>query len=169
MSKAALRMTKLRALIVLFLLAGLSGTAKSQQEKTPEVELQTLRGKVVWLAEALERRYGIHSVPEAAERILALETASGRLHPLLEDKRGRSFRLDPRLRSEQVELLVRVHAKSPMAQVIKIFAIDARENRFELDYWCEICSIAMFELKACDCCQAPIVLRRRPVPPARPQ
>ena len=33
--------------------------------------------------------------------------------------------------------------------------------RLELDYWCDICAIAMYELKECECCQGPIELRRR--------
>jgi hypothetical protein len=115
------------------------------------------------MAEALERRHGVQSVREAAERILAFETPEGVLHPLLEDERGRAFRRDPRLRNQDLELLVRQHAGSPMLQVIKTFAIDASGEKFELDYWCEICAIAMFELKPCDCCQAPIELRRRKV------
>ena len=49
-----------------------------------------------------------------------------------------------------------------MVQVIQIFAIKP-DGLHELDYWCEICAIAMFDLKPCDCCQGPIDLRRRPV------
>jgi len=110
--------------------------------------------------EALGRLHGVRTVPEAAERILALETRDGRLHPLIEDIRGRGFRRDKRLRSTPVELLVRRRKGSPMMQVIRVFAI-TKGAKHELDYWCEICAIAMFELKPCDCCQAPIELRRR--------
>ena len=51
---------------------------------------------------------------------------------------------------------------SPMLQVIQVFETRA-EGKFELDYWCEICAIAMFELKDCECCQGPIELRARKV------
>ena len=112
--------------------------------------------------EALAKRHGVKSVPEAAQRVLALETADGQLIPIVEDTRGRSFRRDKRLRGIEVELLARQHSGSPFVQVIQIFAIK-RDGKYELDYWCEICAIAMFELKACDCCQADIELRQRKV------
>lgn len=138
----------------------MSGTHALGDEK-PKYETITVRGRVVWMAEALERLFGIHSVLEAKTRLSAIETPDGKLHPIVEDVRGRSFRLDPRLRIDG-QFLVRRYAGSPMVQVIRIFEI-TDSGKFELDYWCEICAIAMFDLKPCDCCQGPIDLRRRPV------
>lgn len=112
------------------------------------------------MAEALARLHGVKQVPEAAERTLALETADGALHPLIEDVRGRAFRRDERLRKMQVELLVRQHKGSPVVQIVRVYEL-TKEGKSEVDYWCEICAIAMFELKECDCCQGPIELRRR--------
>jgi len=62
----------------------------------------------------------------------------------------------------EVELVARRYAISPLVQVIRVFEI-APDGKFELDYWCEICSIAMFEKKDCECCQGPVELRRRKV------
>ena len=123
----------------------------------------SMRGRVVWLNEALKRRYGIGTVPEAAQRVLALETDQGQLLPIVEDIRGRAFRKDPRLRKMDVELLVRQYTGSPQLQIIRVYAHE-KGKKVQVDYWCEICAIAMYELKACDCCQGPIDLRRRPVP-----
>jgi hypothetical protein len=123
-------------------------------------ETLSLRGRVVYLAPALEKRFGAKAVPEARERILALESPGGVYTPIFEDVRGRAFRKDARLRGIDVELLVRQYEGSPMVQVIQVFAIEDGK-KYELDYWCEICAIAMFELKDCDCCQGPIELRRR--------
>ncbi len=125
-------------------------------------ELQTHRGKVVYLAEALKRLHNIQSVEEAQERTLALETAEGTLIPLVEDIRGRAFRSDKRLRDMQVELLVRKFRGSPAGQVIRVYEL-TKEGKFEIDYWCDICSIAMYELKACECCQEDIRLRKTKV------
>ncbi len=133
-------------------------------EKTPEFEVLNLRGQVVWLADAMARLHGVKTVPEARTRVLALETAGGDLYPLAEDIRGRGFRRDERLRDRPVELTVRKYYGAPVIQVIRAFEVRG-EQRFELDYWCDICAIAMFELKPCDCCQADIVLRRRLVGP----
>jgi hypothetical protein len=123
---------------------------------------RVVRGRIVWLADALERLHGVRLVPEAREHILVLETPSGELVPLVEDERGRAFRSDGRLRGIDVEVVGRQQRGSPFLQVMKLFAVDDG-RRYELDYWCEICSIAMFELKPCDCCQGSIELRRREV------
>lgn len=125
-------------------------------------ESLTLRGRVVWLAEAMARRHGVKTVPEAANWVLALETADGELYALAEDIRGRGFRRDPRLRKMNLELLVRRYHGAPVVQVIRAFEL-TKEAKLELDYWCDICAIAMFELKPCDCCQGDIELRKRVV------
>ena len=136
--------------------------AKSADAKFPKYETRTLRGRVVWQAEVLSRRFGIRSVPEAAERSLVLETPTGELHPIVEDTRGRAFRADERLRGIDLELLVRKYEGSPLVQVIQVFSLK-KTGKYEVDYWCDICSIAMYELKACDCCQGDIELRERRV------
>jgi hypothetical protein len=138
-----------------FLIAAAEISAAEQPFK-----LETIRGRVVYLHEALEKKYGITAVAEAKERTLALQMADGALVPLVEDVRGRAFRVDERLRKAEVELLVRRYTGSPAVQVIRVFEV-AKDGKFELDYWCDICAIAMFELKACECCQGDTVLRRR--------
>ena len=126
----------------------------------PKFTSETLRGRVVFLAEALEKKYGVKSVPEAKEAALALQDAAGKLHPLVEDIRGRAFRADKRLREMDVELLVRRYQDSPAAQIIRVYEV-AKDGRFEIDYWCSVCAIAMYELKQCECCQGAIELRKR--------
>ncbi len=133
------------------------------QSATSKYETLSLRGQVVWMAEALAQNHGVTSLPEAAQRVIALQAEDGTLYPILEDVRGGSFRKDERLRGVPLELLVRRHDGSPMVQVIQVFAIDD-DGKYELDYWCDICAIAMYELKPCDCCQGSIELRRRRVP-----
>jgi hypothetical protein len=117
---------------------------------------------VVFAADALARRFGVKTVPETRRQLVVLETADGQLIPLVDDIRGRSFRTDQRLRDRDTELLVRRFQGSPLVQVIRIFQFESGAKQ-EVDYWCEICAIAMFELKACDCCQGDIELRRRKV------
>jgi len=121
---------------------------------------ELLEGRVVWLADALERRFGVKSVPEAQQRTLALESPDGALHPIVEDIRGRAFRVDKRLRSLDVQLVVRRYKGSPAVQVIRVYAVK-KDGKYEIDYWCDICAIAMFELKDCECCQGPVTLRER--------
>jgi len=137
--------------------AGLAADEPGKGYKT-----ERLHGRVVFLAEEFEKQTGVPSVPEARERILALKQADGTLVPLLEDVRGRAFRRDERQRQMEVELVVRRYRHSPVVQIIRVMEV-TKEGRYDLDYWCEICAIAMFEQKDCECCQGPVELRRRKV------
>jgi hypothetical protein len=126
----------------------------------PEFKLETLQGRVVFLGETLEKKYGISIVPEGKDRTLALQQTDGTLVPIVEDVRGRAFRADERLRKMDVTMLVRRYEGVPAVQVIRLFEA-TKEGPLELDYWCDVCAIAMVEQKPCECCQGETVLRRR--------
>ncbi len=132
----------------------------SPSTRKPDYETVSLQGRVVWLAEALNRRFGIQTDDDATEAMVALETREGQLYPIVKDTRGRGFHKDERIRNRNVELLVRRFAGSPMIQVIRVYVLHD-EKKYEFDYWCDICSIPMFELKECECCQGPIRMRER--------
>ena len=149
------------ALATMLLIAVMPPNCSAQQNH-PEFSVVTLRGRVVLLAEAMELRLGVPSVPEAKDRILAIQTKAGELVPLVEDSRARAFRRDERLRSMEIELLARRYASSPFVQIIRVCEVTPGGLN-EIDYWCEICAIAMFENKDCECCQGPVELRRRKV------
>ncbi|HEY2894027.1 MAG TPA: hypothetical protein VGJ16_07435 [Pirellulales bacterium] len=123
---------------------------------------ETLRGKVVWLDEALARLYGVAVEPATAHTEVALETPSGSLVPIMSDTRGRAFVVDERLRDVELELLVRRYSGAPFVQVIRVRK-HTPEGLRELDYWCDICAIRMYILKDCECCQGPTRLREEPV------
>jgi hypothetical protein len=131
------------------------------KKPAPKYVTQTLRGKVVWLNEAVARKYGVRLDADAAESVAALETAD-ELVPLLKEDRGRGFWKDARLRGIDLELQVRRYQGLPLAQVIRVYRLK-EGKKYELDYWCDVCAIQMFELKQCECCQGPTQLRERPV------
>ncbi len=139
-------------------MGGKPSGAAEQDKATYTTE--SLRGRVVWMAEALKDRFGIQTDDDAAEALVALQTPAGRLHPIVKDQRGRCFYTDERLRGIDIELLVRRYADSPMLQVVRIYTLKSGD-KYELDYWCDICSIPMYELKPCECCQGPTRLRER--------
>jgi hypothetical protein len=126
---------------------------------------ETVRGRVVWLDEALGRLYGVATEPTVAETAVVLETPDGQLLPIIPDVRGRAFAVDARLRGIDLELLVRRYQGVPMIQTIRVFERKA-EGLYEIDYWCDICAISMFILKPCECCQGPT--RRREQLVAKP-
>ncbi len=147
--------------------AQLQATAADALHATtePEYHNELLRGRVGWLAEELKARFQITSVPEVAEHTLALLTVDGRLVPVVENLRGRAFRKDPRLREMDLEILARRYEQQPFVQVVKIFEVSGKQ-RYEIDYWCDVCAIIMYEYGPCACCQDQNRLRKQLVTPA---
>jgi hypothetical protein len=132
----------------------------AKAKPAPKHTTETLRGRIVWLGEALKERYGIEGDADTAQSQIALATTDGRLVPIVKDNRGRGFWIDPRLREFDLELTVRRFEGSPVVQIVRVYSI--REGRaYELDYWCDTCSIPMYELKDCECCQGPTQFRER--------
>lgn len=162
---------KIAPLLLLLAISGgwtcLAAEPAPQAPVTPRHTAEIAIGKVVFLAPAMEQATGARAVPEARERILALQTAAGNYIPLLEDVRGRAFRTDERLRQMQVKLWLRRYEGFPLAQILRVVEL-APDGEFEIDYWCDVCAIALFEQKECDCCQGPVVLRRRKLSDVQP-
>lgn len=117
-----------------------------------------LTGQVVPLHDALERKK-IKSYPEEAKGQFVLETESGELHPIVSDGRGRAFYQDERLRNRKVTVLCIRRLQLPHLQVLSIYTYDDAGHSQLTDYWCDICSIPMYEIKKCECCQGPTRLR----------
>jgi hypothetical protein len=118
---------------------------------------QTFQGKVVFTHEALKRR-GVKAYPEELKGQVALETKD-ELLPILPDWRGRAFYQDERLRNRDVELIGFRREGLPYLNVLTVYTFDAKSRRQYTDYWCDVCSIPMYEIKPCDCCQQEIRLR----------
>jgi hypothetical protein len=136
------------------------GNSDQRQHSEQPYKTVSLRGRVVWTAEALEGHFGIRTASDARENSLALDAEDGRVYPLVEDAPGRAFRQDPRLREREVELFARYFPTTGMIQVIRTHFIKP-EGKFLIDYWCDVCSISMTELGDCSCCQQPNRLRER--------
>lgn len=133
----------------------------------PEYTTEEIRGRIVWVDDVLARRWGVEVDEDARHTLLALETVGDppELHPIIKDIRGRMFHADPSLLERMWSLEVRRHPGSPLVQVLRTYTI-ADGEKFEFDYWCDICAIPMYELKPCECCQGPIRIRERSVGPS---
>jgi hypothetical protein len=136
-----------------------SPPSASETEETPAKVL--LSGKVVLLTEALKKRKIVSYADEIKGQVV-LVTRAGELVPIVPDWRGRAFYQDERLRNRPVDLVVNRRPGVPWVQVLSIYTFDDAGTRNMTDYWCDICSIPMYEIKDCECCQAPIRLRFRP-------
>ena len=118
-------------------------------------------GRVVLLTDALKRRKIKHYAEEIKGQVV-LETRQGELLPIIPDWRGRALFQDSRLRDRPVDLLVSRRKNFSHLQVLSIYTFDEKGARQLTDYWCDICSIPMYEIKECECCQGPIRLRFQP-------
>ncbi len=139
-----------------------SESAGKADSSRPVVKKELFTGKVVLLPEALKRR-GVRSYDEMKGQVV-LETETGELIPIVSDWRGRALFQDERLRNRKVELVGTRQPGVPYLQVLMIFTFSDAGVREYMDYWCDICSIPMYEIKPCDCCQADIRLRFQPQP-----
>ncbi len=156
---------RLAALLTLCVATATGAACADEPEQTtaskPGFTTETLHGRLVWLGAALGRRFGIETDADAERTQIALETTGGELVPLVKDFRTRGFWLDERLRADDVEMVVRRYDQLPAVQMVRWYVV-RKGRKYELDYWCDICAIPMYELKTCDCCQGEIRLRERP-------
>jgi hypothetical protein len=132
----------------------------ADSESQPSFRNELIRGQVVWLSDGLQDKFGISTVPEVAENSLAILTKQGQLLPIVENLRGRAFRKDDRLRGKDTEILARRYDKQPLVQVLRIYQIEDGK-RYEVDYWCDVCAIVMYETGPCSCCQDENRLRKQ--------
>ena len=135
--------------------AALKGAAKA-----PEPKRELFHGTVLLAQDALKKR-GIKVAEEMKDQAV-LETPDGELIPIAADWRGRAFFQDKRMRSRKTELVGYRRPGIPYLQVLVVFFINEKGRREEMDYWCDVCSIPMYEIKDCECCQGPIRFRLRP-------
>lgn len=136
-------------------------TPLSPADDKPEpADRDIVSGKVVLLTEALAQRK-IKHYPEEHKGQVVLETAQGELVPILSDWRGRAFYQDERLRDRKLDLVVLRSPGLPYLRVQSIYTFDEQDQRQITDYWCDLCAIPMYEIKACECCQGDVRLRYR--------
>ena len=148
---------------VFILLAGLGFASIVGAEGAPakpEAPKELFTGKVVLLGEALKRK-GIESTEEMHKQAV-LETEEGEILPLVADWRGRAFFQDKRLRDRKVQIIGTRKPGVPYLQVLVVYTFDKDGQRMYTDYWCDVCSIPMYQIKPCDCCQGEICLRFQP-------
>lgn len=127
----------------------------------PKPKKELFRGEVVLIPAAL-KQLGVKAYPEELKDQVGLLTPENELLPILPDWRGRAFFQDERLRNRKVELIGYRKPGVPYLQVLSVYTFDEAGARQFTDYWCDICSIPMYEIKPCDCCQQPIRLRFQP-------
>lgn len=150
----------------LVLLAFLVGSWNVQSDEpakdaATKPKKQLFRGEVVLVPDAL-KQLGVKAYQDELKDQVGLLTPDKELLPILPDWRGRALFQDERLRNRRVEIIGHRKPGVPYLQVLSIYTFDESGARQFTDYWCDICSIPMYEIKPCDCCQQPIRLRFQP-------
>jgi len=143
--------------ISLLILAAVSNVCAGADDEPVQ---RLYSGRVVYLEEALKDR-GIDTSEETGKHVV-LVTDDGEILPILANWRGRAFYQDEKLRNRRVELIGFQHHGLAYLNVISVYTFDEEGRRMFTDYWCDVCSIPMYEIKPCDCCQGPIRLRFQP-------
>ena len=130
----------------------------------PGEERVTLTGQVRPLNTAL-REFGL-KFDDDAPGGMAMVTDAGEVHLILKDERGRAFYQDERLRERPLQLFLRRWKGIPAVQVLNVYSIK-EDKLYEVDYWCDVCSIVTYDVRLCPCCQdvfGPMRLRERLMP-----
>jgi len=144
-----------RYLVLLWVLVG-----AAPPRSVPEAV--TLRGKVMFLAAALESRgLVLQADPEPIAKQVVLLAADGAITPLLSDEASRALFLDERLRNCPAEIEGRRFEKVPYLQVVA-FRVE-RDGRLQTpEYFCDVCAISVRYPQICPCCQGQMELRMKP-------
>jgi len=144
-----------RYVVFLWVLAGAAPAG-------PAPEAVTLRGKVMFLAAALESRgLGLFADPEPIARQVVVLAENGAITPLLSDQASRALFLDQRLRDCPAEIEGRRFANVPYLQVVA-FKIERGGRLQTPEYFCDVCAISVRYPQICPCCQGPMELRMKP-------
>ena len=117
------------------------------------------------MAEALQSEFGISTVPEVAESSLAILTTDG---AAVADRREPSRPGIPQGQAASRDGSGNPGTTVPAATAdsdLRLYQVEGDE-RYEVDYWCDVCAIVMFETGPCSCCQDDNRLRKRLVPEA---
>ena len=121
-----------------------------------EIKTQYYVGKVLQLAKVLEK-LGARLDKEAQPHWMGLVAEDGKIYPLVKDEFSRMFFSDPALLDRPMRLTARPLGGS-LLQVFQVHSY-LKGELHEVYYWCDICAIKRWELRACECCGAPMELR----------
>jgi hypothetical protein len=150
------RLVVIAACLALLPLAGGWAGDKKKPDKN-----EFYQGKVVPLADLLAKSK-TRVDADAAPYLLVLQTADGKLYPLLKDEGSRMFFKDAKLLNRPMRLTARVIPNANFLQVINVHSL-VNGKLHDVYYWCDICVIKRYEAGICDCCGAPMVFREEPV------
>jgi hypothetical protein len=110
----------------------------------------------------IEGKISPHKSPDGKGDGLALVTAKGVAHPIVQDASSRLLFLDLELPTRTLRLTVTPQAGTRAVKVTKVQSVKGTVVH-DVDYWCENCQMSYAEPGQCICCGGETVLRERPI------
>lgn len=130
-------------------------------EALSDIEKQSIRGRVICLAEHMNDRYETH-LPTTHEHVYGFRTVDGEIYTLLRTKLSEAIFVDQRVRERELVLSVRVLPKSRVLDVVTIKSVKDGIVH-DLFYYCFICSIRTVDPAICLCCQEEVEFMEVPL------
>ena len=145
----------------IFLVSILCIIGAKTTEETLKPKDVVLKGKIVCLAEEMQKQYNVELIEEH-EHLYSVKTDDGKYFTLLKTSLSESLFVDKRLHEKDLIITGRVF---PNTQLLEVMRIQSQINGVvhELYYYCDTCYIRAVAPGNCDCCQAPVVLIEKPL------
>ena len=128
---------------------------------TPDGKAARLRGRIVCLTEELVSEHQVTPACATRGHVYALKTGDGKLHPLLPTESAAAVWLDERYRQLDLQIVARRFPNTEFIEVIK-YQTWRNDKPFDLDYFCIVCNISVYQPGPCECCQDPVEYREVP-------
>ena len=126
-----------------------------------DIAPQSLRGRVVCLAEEMHSVYDTH-LPTNHEHLYGFKTTEGQYYTILRTKLSEAIFVDQRVRDRELILSVRVIPHSGVIDVVTIKSVKDGVVH-DLHYYCFICAIRTVDPAICLCCQEEVEFMEIPL------
>lgn len=154
-------MKRARLIPMLLLAAWQAIGAEPKSLTTTSVQSVQVRGRVVCLAEEMQRTHGA-LLPTSHEHMWGFKAQDGTCYTLLRSKFSEAIFLDERLREKELVLKAKLFPQSLVLEVATIRSL--RDGKVQdLYYYCNVCAIKAVSPEPCACCQGPMELREGPL------
>lgn len=143
---------KLLTLLSLILLAPFASAATGVEAASEDAPLVILRGRVKCLAPACDTDSGR----------VEFTATTGQLYTFVEGDELALIFQDPRVRSRELQISARLHAKERL-EIIKVKSV-VNGRLHDLYYFCEVCNITAYAPGPCPCCRNELEFFEKPLP-----
>ena len=148
-------------LIIIAAAAGCLFAADLPKLPGPPLKQVELRGRVVCLAEEMERLHDVE-LPSHHEHVYGLKMSDGRYYTLLRTRNSEAIFTDAEVRAKDLLLKGKIFPHTDLFEAVTLRCV--RDGKvYDLVYYCDICHIFTIAPGICECCKGPTTLIERPI------